>query len=301
MPSRRYRLGDAPGASIGPPREAMDHQQLRGIAARLAADPRMRSGAGLGSARTLRAGGGLSDDHLQPDTAGGVDWDEAAGDQHADVDLAMRALGPSLPPLPAAVATRPALSGTEPREAASGGASRHTAGDHAADEPAVGSGGQSKRSAAERAAEAAALQREEADEEEMLARYPPMSTRHERSVSVAVAARGEPSLYLCGDGHLFEGSDKRRRLHSSDALWLIRQYELASARARQQALHSRVEAAKEAARLVREANVPIHLAHWERVRENWRSLRETYHFGRPGDPGPFDEGEDFKTTTSGAS
>jgi len=276
--ARDFTLLDAPGAAQGPPEESVGALPVSAIAGRLAADPRLRSGAGL---TTGLPGPGAG--HGDPDSAGGVDWGEAAGHDHDDVDAAMartlrnRPRGPALPPLPASVATQPSRA-----RAGGAGSAAGTGG-------GAGGGGTpaGPRSLAVRAAELSAEQRAEAEAEEMLERYPPMSTRHERKVSVAVASRGEPSLYFAGDGHLFEGSDGRRHLHASDSLSLIRGYELAVAGAAQRARHSRADEAAEAVTAVRDANASLHMAHWARVRQGWRGLRDEYHFGLPGDGGPF--------------
>jgi hypothetical protein len=307
-----YGLSDAPQEAQGPPSSSFQGASLQSIKSRLAADLRLRYGAGLadrpGELPPL-AGGDKADD------VGGVDWMEAMGEEHRDVDEATRfAAGASLgvpPVLPARAAalatTAPALAGRfegrrkeasraapqqeEPTMDEEGvtartGPSTHRSGALSSARTGREAKPPKGRSDAIKSAELSTEQRQEAQEEEMLARFPPMSRRHERKVSVAVAARGDPDLYFAGDGHVFEGSNRSRRVHPSDSLKLLRQYEIAV-----QLAHARV--AREGATLrtddvavVREANVEVHNAHWMNLRANWRTQRDFYHFGKPQDAGP---------------
>jgi hypothetical protein len=303
--ARPYSLADAPGIAQGPPASAMQRRAVRSLGARLAADAGVRSGAGLSGPRTGSAGvgsAGLEGGHDAMDAVGGLDWAEALEPGHNDVDTAMRAasgggsagadVAPALPPLPAAVAAQPSLARAQYSSSTSGTlqAGRAGKGERSSTTSRRGARLAKGRSKAEQAAELSAEQRREAEEEELLSRYPPMSRRHERTITIGTAARGEPSLYFAGDGHLFAGSNPARRLHASDAPALIREYELGVYLAGRQASREKVEAAQEAMEAVREANTPLHMAHWARVRHGWRGLRDVYHFGQPGDSAPFANG-----------
>lgn len=292
-----YCLADAPGIAQGPPASAMHQRAVRSLEARLAADAGIRSGTGLAFGATGSAGMGavgLEEGKDAMEAVGGLDWAEALEPEHDNVDTAMRAaagsagmdVAPSLPPLPAAAATQPSLARARYASSATTSRVALTAG-RSSTSSRRGAALAESRSKAEQAAELSAEQRQEAEEEELLARYPPMSRRHERTISIGTAARGEPSLYFAGDGHLFGGSNPARRLHASDAPSLLREYEIGVYLAGKRATRDKVEAAQEALRAVRGANTSLHLAHWARVRHGWRSLRDAYHFGQPGDAAPF--------------